>query len=119
MDLQTTVKCNDDALVFVSFYDQQKSYGFTISRHPDDTEIVIMVADQSCYRPDEIFVHLWPGCLHATLPAGTIDSVDGGEDTFKIEYDCSDDEYPKMVGVMKQLFTGKSGLRISNGAPGN
>jgi hypothetical protein len=114
MDLQTDMGCNEDGLLCVTFYDHEKQYGFSITRNIGDVELEVMVADQSCYRLDDFDLDIGPGRLQVTLPLGTIDSVDGGDDHFNIDYDCTDEEYVELIRVLEQLFADKDGLHVTD-----
>ena len=113
MELRTTAafESGEDDLIFVTFYDEVRGYGFSISRQAGSEELEVMVSDQSNYYLSDFDVCLERNGFTADFPAGTIDCGDG-EDHYQVRFQIDEGDYANLVTAFQRLFTGKKGLTI-------
>jgi hypothetical protein len=96
---------------FATFSDPEASYSFSLTIHKNDTKLEVMVGDQSCYRSNEVAVDLYRHYLVATLPGGTIDSIDG-EDVYEIHFRIEGSEHAELVTTLALLLQGRGRLNV-------
>ena len=112
MRIDTSIAISEDEdLHFVTFYDQKKNYGFSLTRIPTEQQIEVMLADQSCYRPELFSLAVSDENVIVTFPPGTIDSLDG-DDHIEITYDLSGLKLEDVVNTLRKIFRDISGATL-------
>ena len=109
MELNTDIGINDDGyLYFITFYDHDRVYGFSLTIESGTDEIEVMVADQSCYMPEKFRVVFSESKVVAQFPRGTI-APTTGEDYYEINYKLGDLCFDEVIKVIKKIFSGVPG----------
>jgi hypothetical protein len=112
--LTAAMACEVDAkgLSYVSFYDQEKLYGLSLSCNPLDSGVEVMVADQSAYSLSRFDVRLSRHQVLVTLPAGAIDPVDG-EDCYEVAIRLDEQEFADLRNALVHILRGRARLEIA------
>lgn len=94
------------------FYDQEQTYGFGFTRVHGETQIEIMVADQSIYDLIEATICFKPDEFSIVFPKGTIKPVDG-DDEYHIRYELlSPEKYENALALLRNLLKGQSNVEL-------
>ena len=113
MKLTATVACNtaDNDLSFVSFYDQEKQYGLSLSRNPSDSTVEVMVGDQSSYALSGFGVHLSRDRVLVTLPFGSVDPIDG-DNQYDVAFELNDQEFSELRQTLSHVLHDLADLQM-------
>jgi hypothetical protein len=100
-----------DGLASVYCHDPKRNYCFSLSRHPDSSEIEVMVVDQVFQRVRELEVVLSPKGFRARLSAEVAAKLDG-EAEYKVEFLGKNLQPFSIEEAMQAVFRGKPGLSL-------
>jgi hypothetical protein len=104
-------------MAFVYCYDAERRYCFSLSRFPDESEIEVMVGDQSVYKVHDLSVELNGSALLARM-----DHADRPRDfheRYSIDLRIEPGGEEGLHRALRKIFEGKKGLSIrQTGAAG-
>jgi hypothetical protein len=106
-----SVNKNDDELTYIYCYDKDLNYCFSLVRIQKTGKIEVMVHDQIFKRVDDLYIVLKRNSIFAKFDKELALRLDKKK-TYTISFDIIDEKYVELEAVMKEIFMGKSGLRI-------
>lgn len=104
----------DPSLTFATFHDPEALYSvtLTLADNGDGFDFEFMVADQSCYAPGTLAVELHRHWMRVTLPPGTIDAADGGDDVYEVHFRIDDAEHAELGEALAHMLRGRGTLQV-------
>lgn len=102
---------NDDKLTCLYCYDNDLNYCFSLIRVQKTGKIEVMVCDQMNRKVDDLDIVLKRNSIFAKFSKELALQLDKKK-TYTISFEITDEKYVELEKVMKEIFKGKSGLRI-------
>lgn len=106
-----SISKNKDELTCLYCYDKDLDYCFSLVRIRKTGKIEVMVHDQVNRRVEDLYIVLKRNSIFAKFDKQLALQLDKKK-SYTISFDLTDEKYLELEGVMKEIFLGKSGLRI-------
>lgn len=106
---------DEDPFAYLWAHDENLDFVFSLSRPiggNEKTPIEYMVLDQTWVPIEDFECRIDEDSIHAYVPAG-LRSYTANSDEIVVHYGCRGDELSALIDTLRQIFSGKTGLRVS------